>query len=69
VRSGYLYRVVHLEALMDRMRAESVVFTDTIERYEYGAFVHAMDPDSNKLELWEPIDTVFTRLYTGTSVK
>jgi catechol 2,3-dioxygenase-like lactoylglutathione lyase family enzyme len=63
------YRVVHLEELMKQMRADGVLFTDSIERYEYGAFVHALDPDSNKLELWEPIDTVFTRLYKGTSVK
>lgn len=63
------YRVVHLEELMERMRADGVVFTDSIEHFEYGAFVHALDPDSNKIELWEPIDTVFTRLYTGTTVK
>ncbi|HMC96915.1 MAG TPA: VOC family protein [Flavobacteriales bacterium] len=63
------YRVVHLEQLVKDMRANGVVFTDSIERYEYGAFVHALDPDSNKLELWEPIDTVFTRLYKGTTVK
>lgn len=63
------YRVVHLEQLVRSMRASGVVFTDSIERYEYGAFVHALDPDSNKLELWEPIDTVFTRLYQGTTVK
>ncbi|MEO8068030.1 MAG: VOC family protein [Flavobacteriales bacterium] len=63
------YRVVHLDALMERMRADGVVFTDSVERVEYGAFVHALDPDSNKIELWEPIDTVFTRLYQGTTVK
>lgn len=63
------YRVVHLDALMEKMRADGVVFTDSVERVEYGAFVHALDPDSNKIELWEPIDTVFTRLYKGTTVK
>lgn len=63
------YRVTHLDELVKTMRAAGVVFTDSIERFEYGAFVHALDPDSNKIELWEPIDTVFTRLYTGTTVK
>lgn len=63
------YRVVHLDRLVERMRTEGVVFTDSIERYEYGAFIHAMDPDSNKIELWEPIDSVFTRLYKGTAVR
>ncbi len=63
------YRVVHLDELVKNMRVAGVVFTDSIERFEYGAFVHALDPDSNKIELWEPIDTVFTRLYQGTTVK
>lgn len=63
------YRVAHLDRLVERMRAEGVTFTDSIERYEYGAFIHAMDPDSNKIELWEPIDSVFTRLYKGTTVR
>lgn len=63
------YRVVHLEELMKQMQANGVVFTDSVERVEYGAFVHARDPDSNKLESREPIDTVFTRLYQGTTVK
>ncbi|MFZ1686612.1 MAG: VOC family protein [Flavobacteriales bacterium] len=63
------YRVQHIEALVERMRKDGVSFTDSLEHYEYGAFIHAMDPDGNKLELWEPIDTVFTRLYEGTTVK
>ncbi len=62
------YRVVHLDELMKKMRADGVVFTDTIERVEYGAFVHALDPDSNKLELWEPIDTAYGRI-GGTTIK
>ncbi len=63
------YLVQHIDLLVERMKRAGVVFTDTIERYEYGAFVHAMDPDSNKIELWEPIDPVFTKLYQGTTVK
>ncbi|MEO8591130.1 MAG: VOC family protein [Flavobacteriales bacterium] len=62
------YRVVHLEELMKRMRADGVVFTDSIERVEYGAFVHAMDPDSNKLELWEPVDSVYGKM-GGETIK
>ena len=54
---------------MERMRAGGVVFTDSVERVEYGAFVHALDPDSNKIELWEPIDTVYARLSKGATVK
>ena len=63
------YRVVHLDELMERMRGDGVVFTDSVERVEYGAFVHCLDADSNKLELWEPIDTVYGRLSNGTTIK
>ena len=42
---------------------------DEIEEYEYGKFVHIMDIDGNKLELWEPVDKVFTDLYEGTTNK
>ena len=45
------YHVVHLEELMKRMRADGVGFTDSIE---YGAFVHALDLDSNKLHCGSP---------------
>jgi predicted enzyme related to lactoylglutathione lyase len=62
------YRVVHLDELVKNMRAAGVVFTDSIERVEYGAFVHALDPDSNKLELWEPVDSVYARM-GGNTIK
>jgi hypothetical protein len=33
---------------------------DEIESYDYGKFVHIMDLEGNKIELWEPIDSVLT---------
>ena len=38
-----------------------------METYEYEKFAHIMDPESNKIELWEPVDSVFTKLYEGTT--
>jgi hypothetical protein len=38
---------------------EGVAVIDDIEKYDYGKFVHIMDPDGNKIELWEPVDEVF----------
>jgi len=38
---------------------------DKIEGFEYGKFVHIMDPEGNKIELWEPVDQVFTDMYEG----
>jgi predicted enzyme related to lactoylglutathione lyase len=57
------YRVEHIEELVEELRAQGVEICDEIETYEYGKFVHIMDPEGNKIELWEPIDEVFTDLY------
>lgn len=59
------YRVLNIEWLVEQLKSEGVVVTDTIETFEYGKFVHIMDPEGNKLELWEPTDSEFTRLYEG----
>ncbi len=59
------YRVVQIEVLVDMLRAEGVTILDTIETYDYGKFVHIMDPEGNKIELWEPVDSVFTRTEAG----
>lgn len=63
------YRVNDIEGLVAALRRDSVTVLDTIERYDYGAFVHVLDPEGNKIELWEPLDTSFTRQYEGATVK
>ena len=50
------YRVTDLEALVEELKKEGVTIVDKIETYDYGKFVHIMDPEGNKLELWEPVD-------------
>ena len=59
------YRVADLVALVDQLRKENVVITDTIQVVEYGKFVHIMDNDSNKIELWEPVDSVYNKFIGG----
>jgi len=56
------YRVDNLEALIDQLRRDSVIITDKIETVEYGKFVHIMDIEGNKIELWEPNDIEFEKL-------
>jgi predicted enzyme related to lactoylglutathione lyase len=53
------YRVDDLEALVAELKAEGVTVVDEIESYPYGKFVHIMDLEGNKIELWEPIDEGF----------
>lgn len=51
------YRVENLEALVEQLKNEGVTIVDKIEDSEYGKFVHILDLEGNKIELWEPNDT------------
>jgi lactoylglutathione lyase len=48
------YRVADLEALVAQLRADGVTIIDEITTYDYGKFVHILDPEGNAIELWEP---------------
>lgn len=54
------YRVQNIEGLVKKLKESGVTVLDEIESYDYGKFVHIMDNEGNKLELWEPVDKVFT---------
>lgn len=56
------YRVENIEALVEELKKEGVKILDEIATYDYGKFVHIMDPEGNKIELWEPNDTEFENL-------
>ncbi|TGD58291.1 VOC family protein [Flavobacterium humi] len=56
------YRVADLERLIGQLKKEGVTITDSIETVEYGKFVHIMDIEGNKIELWEPNDIEFEKL-------
>ena len=61
------YRVADLKALIEDLRNKGVKIVGEIEEFEYGKFAHIMDPEGRKIELWEPIDEVFTKEYEGKS--
>lgn len=50
------YRVADLEALVAQLKSEGVTVLDEIESYDYGKFVHIMDAEGNKIQLWEAKD-------------
>lgn len=55
------YRVDNLEKLLEELVKEGVEVVGEMQVYEYGKFAHVMDPEGNKVELWEPVDEVFTK--------
>lgn len=50
------YRVENLELLVEELKKEGVTIVDKIETYDFGKFVHIIDIEGNKIELWEPVD-------------
>jgi predicted enzyme related to lactoylglutathione lyase len=48
------YRVADLHALVATLRAEGCNVLDKVDESEYGKFAWVIDPEGNKVELWEP---------------
>ena len=50
------YRVENLEQLVENLKNEGVTIIDKMEIYDYGKFIHILDLEGNKIELWERFD-------------
>ncbi len=49
------YRVDNLGEMLDQLRAGGVAILQGPESHENGKFAWILDPDGNKVELWEPM--------------
>ena len=49
------YRVDNLDELITQLRADGIEVIQGPESHENGKFAWIMDPDGNKVELWEPM--------------
>ncbi|MBK7762163.1 MAG: VOC family protein [Bacteroidetes bacterium] len=56
------YRVENLASLVQQLTNEGVTIADSIESYDYGKFVHIIDIEGNKIELWEPNDEAYEKM-------
>lgn len=56
------YRVANMEALVSELKKNGVTIVDSIQSFDYGKFVHILDPEGNNLELWEPNDVVYENM-------
>ena len=63
------YRVEDIVQLIEELKNNNVTIVDEIESFDYGKFVHILDPEGNKIELWEPVDQVFTDFLKGNTTK
>ena len=58
-----------LPVLLKQLAANGINQLGETEVLEYGSFAWILDPEGNKIELWEPIDSSFTQLYEGKTTK
>mgnify|MGYP001792225982 CR=1 FL=1 len=53
------FRVENLLGLLAELKKEGVTIVGEVEEYDYGKFGWIIDPEENKIELWEPVDKAF----------
>lgn len=55
-RAGFMinYRVADLDGLLAQLREEGVTIDERREDHSYGRFAWIVDPEGNRIELWEP---------------
>jgi predicted enzyme related to lactoylglutathione lyase len=51
--------VNNMEKMIERLTSFNVPILNEVQAYEYGKFLHISDPEGNRIELWEAIDTAF----------
>jgi predicted enzyme related to lactoylglutathione lyase len=56
------FRVQNLEELIKVLKQERIQIVGEIESFTYGKFAHIMDPEGNKIELWEANDEEFEKI-------
>ena len=56
------YRVQNIEGMVRKLQVNGATILGDIVSYPYGKFVHVLDPEGNKLELWEPVDSVLAEM-------
>jgi predicted enzyme related to lactoylglutathione lyase len=48
------FRVANLDAMLSQLRTAGAAVEDEVAEASFGRFGHAVDPEGNRFELWEP---------------
>ena len=51
------YRVDDLDAMLAQLRAAGAEVDEKVEEQEFGRFGWAVDPEGNRFELWQPLES------------
>jgi predicted enzyme related to lactoylglutathione lyase len=61
------YRVDNLVELAAQLKKEGVTIVDEIQEFEYGKFMHILDLEGNRVELWEANDEVYEKMLNAVT--
>lgn len=61
------YRVDDLEALVKQLKEAGVTIAGEMEIFEYGKFIHIIDCEGNRVELWEANDEQYGRMLNAVT--
>src|SRR6218665_3540463 len=53
------FRVSNLDGLLEQLKSDGITIVGESETYDYGKFAWILDPEKNKIELWQPNDSAF----------
>ncbi|MFL5763370.1 MAG: VOC family protein [Bacteroidia bacterium] len=63
------YRVDNMDMLLKKLKANNVIICDTVQSDGFGKFLHILDCDSNKVELWQPVPVTTENMFKGKTTK
>ncbi len=63
------YRVEDLDKLLESLKKEGVTILDTVQADELGKFVHILDLEGNKIELWQADDVACDNYGKHTGIR
>jgi predicted enzyme related to lactoylglutathione lyase len=61
------YRVYDLEALVTQLKKEGITIVDEMQEFEYGKFIHILDLEGNRVELWEANDEAYEKMLNAVT--
>lgn len=61
------YRVDDIEKLLLKLKKNGVKVVGEVEEYPYGKFAWILDPDGQKVELWEAYDEEYLKMLKGNA--
>ncbi len=61
------FRVENLDELLKLLKQEGIEQIGELQIFEYGKFAHIMDPEGNKIELWEAYDQEYDKMVEKTT--